>query len=68
MALLETAVGVLSTVVLGVVGWAITLGNRVSVLESKREDLMLLINEKFDALNKRLDRLEVSMGKRTFDD
>jgi hypothetical protein len=62
MALIETVVGVLTTGLLGVVAWAFQLGTRVSVAESKYEDLVILINTKFDEVNRRLGRIERVMN------
>lgn len=62
MALVETVVGVLTTGFLGVVAWAFQLGTRMSVAESKYEDLVTLINTKFDEVNRRLGRIERVMN------
>lgn len=56
--MLEAIVGVLGVGLLGVIGWAIQLGNRVSVVESQRNDLLVLINSKFEEVYRRLDRIE----------
>jgi plastocyanin domain-containing protein len=56
--MLETAVGILGTAVIGVFGWAFQLSNRVSVIEAENEGLRELINTKFAEVNRRLDRIE----------
>ena len=71
--MLETIVGILGTAFVGVVGWVITLGTRVSVLEKGDADLVTLIETKFEELdkreamraeeaNRRLDRIERGMN------
>ena len=44
--------------IVGIFGWTIQIGNRVSVTEIKQEDLVTLINTRFDAVDNRLDRIE----------
>lgn len=46
----------------GVFGWIFQLGNRVTTVEVKQEDLPTLINTKFDSVNQRLDRIERAMN------
>ena len=56
--MLETIVGVLATFVLGIGGWAVSLNAKVSVLESRHEDLLTLIASKFDGMSEQLDNLQ----------
>ena len=56
--MLEAAVGILGTAVLGVFGWAFQLSNRVSVIEAENEGLRELITTQFTEVKRRLDRIE----------
>jgi hypothetical protein len=47
---------------LAVVGWAANIGNRVTKIETRQEDLPALITAKFDAVEQRLDRIERAMN------
>lgn len=67
--MLEAATATLGLAVLGIFGWAFQVSNRVSVLETRYEDLVVLINEKFDGLDPkftavtdRLSRIERGMN------
>ena len=58
-----------SGAVTGATGWIYNLGNRVTKLETKQEDLPALIEAKFDVVNisldsigGRLDRIERAMN------
>jgi hypothetical protein len=69
--MIEAIVGVLGMAMIGVIGWIVALGSRVSVLESQREDLPELLdaklettNVKIDEANRRLDRIERGMNGR----
>jgi len=60
--MVEALLGILGTTFLAVIGWTIQLGTRVSVTESKYEDLLVLIDSKFEDLDKRLERIERAMN------
>lgn len=60
--MIETVLGILGTAFIGVIGWTVQLGSRVSVLESRHVDLMTLINTQFREVNRRLDRIERAMN------
>lgn len=60
--MLETVIGILSTAFFIVVGWSIQLGNRVTIVETKQEDLTELINRRFDFVEQRLGRIEDGMN------
>jgi hypothetical protein len=47
---------------IAVVGWAYTLGNRVTKVETQHEGIEELINARFDAVEHRLERIERSMN------
>lgn len=46
----------------GVFGWILHLGDRVTKVEVRQEDLPTLINSKFDEVNRRLGRIEQGMN------
>lgn len=57
--------GIVSTIGLAIVGlasWIWNLGDRVTKLETRREDLSELLDTKFEGVNSRLDRIETSMS------
>ena len=58
----ETITGVIATMSFAVLGWAVSLTNRVSVLESRDKDFVTLIESKFTEVNRRLDRIEKAMN------
>ena len=58
----ETILGILSAAFFGVFGWAFSLSNRVTKLETQYEGLETLLNTRFDAIDGRLDRIERSMN------
>jgi len=60
--MLEAIVGVLGMAFLGVFGWTVQLGNRVSVIETQQASLKELIETKFEEVNRRLDRIERGMN------
>lgn len=60
--MLETIVGLLSATGLGVIGWAIHLGSRVAVLEANEQSLKELIETRFDDVERRLERIELSLN------
>lgn len=60
--MLETLVSILGLAFLGVFGWTIQLGSRVTAIETQQTGLKELINEKFNEVNRRLDRIETSMN------
>ena len=60
--MLEAFVSVLGMAFLGIFGWVIQLGNRVSVVETENKGLRELINTRFDGVDGRLDRIERSMN------
>lgn len=59
---MEIIIGILSTGLFASIGFAFQMNAKVNVLESKQEDLLLLINSKFDEVNRRLDRIEKSFN------
>lgn len=58
----DAVVSILGLMFIGVFGWTIQLGNRVSVLEQQHVDLKELIEAKFSGLDKRLERIEHSLN------
>lgn len=48
--MLSTVVGILGTAVLAVIGWAFQLNSDLNVQKQRHEDLLKLIDTKFDAL------------------
>lgn len=56
--MLETVTSIIGTVVIGIVGWAFQLSNKVSVIEAEYEGLQKLINAQFAEVNRRLGRIE----------
>jgi hypothetical protein len=60
--MLEAIVGVLGTAFIGTLGWAVQLSSRVSQIETRHEDLLTLINSRFDEVSRRLDRIERAMN------
>ena len=63
--MLETVVSVLSAFVLGIGAWAVTLNAKVSVLESRHQDLLTLIESKFDGVTNRLESMQETLRSRT---
>jgi hypothetical protein len=59
----EIVRGVFSAALLGVIGWAIHLGNRVSVLEVDKESLATLMESRFDDVLRRLGRIEDKLDR-----
>lgn len=63
--MLETVVGLLGAGLLAVIGWAISLQARVSVLEAISDrsltDLRSLISSQFAEVNRRLEAIEGKM-------
>lgn len=71
--MLDIIVGIIGTGVIGALAWIFSLGNRVSVVETKQsgsetlmktqfESLNTLLNSKFAAMDSRLERIERSMN------
>lgn len=64
--MLTVLLGIFGTSVVGSVGWisqkAFLLEKRVTIIETKQEDLPDLINAKFEDMNRRLDRIERNMN------
>lgn len=58
--MLITIIG--STTFAGLFGWVFQLGNRVTKIEVRQEDLPTLLTAKFDEVNRRLARIEVAMN------
>jgi hypothetical protein len=58
----ETILGVAGTAFLGVLGWAVNLSNRVTIIETQQMDLRTLIESKFEEVNRRLERIENAMN------
>ena len=63
--MLETVVSVLSALVIGIGAWAVTLNAKVSVLESRHQDLLTLIESKFDGMTDRLEAVQETLRSRT---
>lgn len=63
--MLETAVSILATLVLGIGAWAVSLNAKVSVLESRHQDLLTLIESKFDGVSKQLDNVQDELRSRS---
>lgn len=61
--MLEAAVGVLGVMLTAVIGWAVTMSNRVAVLEADKDSLSVLIQARFDDVTRRLQRIENKMDK-----
>jgi hypothetical protein len=62
MSMWETILGVAGTAFLGVLGWAVNLSNRVTIIETQQMDLRTLIESKFEEVNRRLERIENAMN------
>src|SRR3990167_273453 len=60
--MLEAIVSVLGLMFIGVFGWTIQLGNRVTTIEAQHLGLKELITEKFAEVNRRLERIERGMN------
>lgn len=61
--MLQTLIAILSSgVFLGIFGWAVQLGSRVTRLETQQPDLKELINTQFEDVSRRLDRIERAMN------
>lgn len=60
--MVEAIVGLLGTACFAVFGWAAHLSSRVTVIETQRDDLTVLINTKFEEVNRRLGRIESAMN------
>lgn len=60
--LLPSLVNIFGAAALGALGWAYLLHGRVSHLEGQYETLTCLIKTRFDAADKRLDRIERSLN------
>lgn len=60
--MLDTVVSILGLMFIGVFGWVIQLGTRISVIEAQHTDLKELIEREFKGLDKRLDRIERSLN------
>lgn len=58
----DAVVSILGLMFIGVFGWTVQLGNRVSVIETQHADLKELIEREFKGLDKRLDRIERSLN------
>ena len=60
--MLEALVSILGLMFIGVFGWTIQLGNRVTAVETQQAGLKELINQRFDEVNRRLARIEKGMN------
>lgn len=62
----ETLIGLAGTIFFGVFGWTIqkTIKQQADIVElqTQRDDLRVLINTRFDEVNRRLSRIEVAMN------
>lgn len=50
----EAIVTIMGTILLAVVGWALSMSTRLSVVEQRMEDLTKLMESKFDAASDRM--------------
>lgn len=53
-----TILSILGAGLLGVMGWAVRIGNKVAVLEADKNSLKEFINARFDEVTRRLDRID----------
>lgn len=60
--MLETVLGLMGTAMLGVAAWTFQLGNRVTRIETRQDDLPTLLDAKFDPINQRLARIERALN------
>lgn len=60
--MLNTFITLLGTAMIGGFAWIFQLGNRVTAMEIKQEDLPTLINMRFEEVARRLDRIERAMN------
>jgi hypothetical protein len=56
--MLETIVGIIGVGLLGVIGWAVQLGNKVAVVETEQANLAKTLEWKLDDIKDRLERIE----------
>lgn len=60
--MLEAVTSLLGAGLLGVVGWAFQLSNRVSVIEANYDSLERLLEAKLSPIHQRLERIERSLN------
>ena len=62
----ETLLGIISTAVIGSIGWLFVshteVKSSVSVLKQRDEDYTTIMNAQFNSVNQRLDRIERAMN------
>lgn len=61
--MLEAILGLLGLGLFGVLGWAFTISNRVSVLEADKVSLKELMESKLDDITRRLVSIERKLDK-----
>lgn len=66
--MLEALIGVLGVAVMGILGWAFTISNRVAVLEADRGSLKELIELRLVDITRRLDRIEKKLDHDTYEE
>lgn len=59
--MVEAIVTLLGTGLLGVFGWAVQVGNRVTILETQRDALETYLESKFEEVHRRLDDIDESV-------
>lgn len=60
--MLETLIGIFSTAFFAAFGWAIHISNRVAIVETQKQDLVTLVESRFDDVDRRLERIERGMN------
>lgn len=58
----DAVLAAVSLVSVGALGWAFSLAERMSVVETEYEGLKELISARFDGVDQRLTRIEVAMN------
>lgn len=58
----DAILGVVSLISVAALGWAFSLAERMSVVETEYDGLKELINARFDGVDQRLKRIEQSMN------
>jgi hypothetical protein len=61
--MLETAIGVIGTALLGVIAWAVRINSDVSVLKADKVSLKELLDVRLENISMRLDRIEQKLDK-----
>lgn len=56
----EVILGLFSAIMLAAFGFVVQVNSKVAKVEAKNEDLVALIEAKFEGLDRRLERIEVA--------